>query len=163
MELTRTEPVTVETNSTDWPDPNPIWRLVHLVETYGSPEVFSILCKTLIQIGDETVRAGLQLEVILSIEVSQSSAHACDRCEIEIAPETGWYVCKSCLKDTDLCESCFASLREGWESHPCTRHSFYAAFAADIEVEETFKDLASWLEYIKASYRRMRHTDGKRI
>jgi len=104
------------------------------------------------QIGDETVRAGLQLEVILSLEVSQSSAHACGRYQIDIAPETGWYVCKSYLKDTDLGESCFACQREGWESHPCARHSFYAIFAADMEVEETFSDLASWLEYTKASY-----------
>ncbi|KAK3381248.1 hypothetical protein B0H63DRAFT_434637 [Podospora didyma] len=154
MEMTgKEEPMALQTTSTDWPDPSPIWRLIHLVETYGSPELFNILCKTLMQIGDERVRAGLQLEVIFSIEESQSSGRACDRCQTDISPDTGWYVCRSCLKDTDLCEPCFASRREGWESHSCCRHNFYAVFAADMEDEDTSgSDLASWLNDVKMSY-----------
>ncbi|KAH6708751.1 hypothetical protein BKA61DRAFT_557568 [Leptodontidium sp. MPI-SDFR-AT-0119] len=152
MEIAGAEPMALETTSTDWPDPNPIWRLVHLVETYGSKDALNILFKTLMQIGDERARVGLQLEVIPSIEHSESSGRACDRCQTDISPETGWYVCRSCLQDTDLCEPCFTSQREGWESHPCVKHSFYAVFAADLEDEDTSSDLASWLEYVKASY-----------
>ena len=59
MEITGAVLVTIETSRTEWLDLNPIWRLAHLVESYGSPEVFSILCMTLMQIGHETVRAGL--------------------------------------------------------------------------------------------------------
>jgi tetratricopeptide (TPR) repeat protein len=152
MEITGAEPVALETTSTDWPDPNPVWRLVHLVETYRSDEVFNILCKTLMRIGDERVRAGLQRKATLSIEHSQSSGRACDRCQTDITLETGWYVCRSCLKDTELCEPCFTSQLAGWELHPCVKHSFYAVFAADLEDVDAFGDLASWLEDVKASY-----------
>ncbi|KAK3319454.1 hypothetical protein B0H66DRAFT_591998 [Apodospora peruviana] len=152
MEVTGAEPMALETTTPDWPDPNPIWRLVDLVETTGSPEVFNILCKTLMRIGDERVRAGLQIEIISSIEHSQSSGRSCDRCQTDISPEIGWYVCRSCLKDTDLCEECFQSQLEGWELHPCFQHEFFAVFADGVEDMDTSSDLAEWLEDVKGSY-----------
>ena len=142
-----------------WADASPVWRLAQLAQTYGQtyPLLFGVLGKALKHIGDEhDARVALQLEMMLAMNRTGEPGRCCDRCEIPVTPETGWYVCKSCHEDTDLCKVCFRTREDNeWQSHPCYDHEFQVVLSSDSPRDEVSRDCddpAAWLSNLQLSY-----------
>jgi tetratricopeptide (TPR) repeat protein len=135
-----------------WAETNPLWRLAHLAETYTtSAGVLRMLGKTLLALGDEeNGKTVLTFEAVLATKNTGASSRECDRCKTLLTLNTGWYLCKSCIEDKDLCETCFDS-REQWE-HPCRAHGFAVVISTDSDINELlleYSDPIPWLSSLK--------------
>lgn len=141
-----------------WAEYSPIWRLALLIEKYkdNSAVLLGNLGKTLLPFGDaENAKAALRFE--LNIAINRGAGfRTCDRCETSIKPNKGWFACKSCFQDTDLCEPCYSSRGNGqWHVHSCCDHVFQDVFSANSPGVEGWiesNDLASWLSSLKSQY-----------
>jgi tetratricopeptide (TPR) repeat protein len=151
-----------EMNIGGWVESNPLWRLAHLAETYAtsSADVLGVLGKTLLGIGDEeNGKTVLRFELVIAANSTGALLRGCDRCKIPITPAIGWYVCRSCTKDTDLCETCFGSRNDEQWQHPCHDHAFEAIISKNLvndEVLSEYSDPNPWLRSLKAAL-----TDGE--